>query len=64
MNHHDGFTLIEVLVSLLLISVTALALLQQQGNNKLLFLRMHVSVERSLDHLLTYEKAQLETLKQ
>ncbi len=42
-----GFSLIEVLLSLLLVSIVALALLEQQGLNKILLMRISSYTEAS-----------------
>lgn len=48
-----GFSLIEVLVSLLLVSTVALMLLEQQGSNKLLLSRLllYADVSHALDQM-------------
>ncbi len=48
MNSSDGFSLIEVLVSLLLVTTTSLALLTQQWHVSQLFNQAHVRMHALL----------------
>ncbi len=48
MNSSDGFSLIEVLVSLLLVTTTSLALLTQQWHVSQLFNQAHVRMNALL----------------
>jgi prepilin-type N-terminal cleavage/methylation domain-containing protein len=56
MNQCQGFTLIEVLLSLLLVSTTALGLLQQQWNNKQVHLRLKQDMHVTLTRMTAYEQ--------
>ncbi len=49
MNQHQGFSLIEVLISLMLVSMTALGLLQQQWQSTQLFTQMRLQTEALIE---------------
>ena len=55
MNHTGGFSLIEVLISLLLVSTTSLALLQQQWHVSQLFNQSHIRMKALFELDNTFE---------
>ena len=55
MNQTGGFSLIEVLISLLLVSTTSLALLQQQWHVSQLFNQAHIRMKALFELDNTFE---------